>query len=360
MLPLLITVGLALTSHAGELLAPGTEKDAKAFAAAIDKVNAAHARKPGETHEDELASKLPKKARAALERVLESEDLEALERCSDAALELALVADFGRLRARRAELAPADAARLPVALARERFLLIGENGLTSDYLEHFAEVFDDVLTAYDEVFGFAEFSKIPGKKLRVRVHLEDAITRPPHFAPQFDWHSEIDFPVIDAERLRSPTQDGKFLFFGLCHELGHVIAMWGPGPTSGPDQDHHAWADYTGYRIVEHLNERKGRKPDWLKHATDYRWRNLAKERKAAEDVEPSLDDRSGVLSLLLRLDELVGPRAIGDAFNLLDEQDDRTRVNHVRYYTFEELERALLKTLGSKKQRKAVAELFG
>ena len=37
--------------------------------------------------------------------------------------------------------------------------------------------------AYDEVFGFAEYSKVPGKKLRVRVHLEERITRPPHFAP---------------------------------------------------------------------------------------------------------------------------------------------------------------------------------
>ena len=34
-------------------------------------------------------------------------------------------------------------------LARERFLLIGENGLSDDYLEHFANVLEDILQAYD-------------------------------------------------------------------------------------------------------------------------------------------------------------------------------------------------------------------
>lgn len=332
------------------------EKDAKTFSSAIEKLNASHAKKPADTREADLAKKLPKKARAALGRVLDSEDLAALERCSEAALELALVEDFNALRERRAELAPDAAKQLPVAHAEERFLLIGTNGLDSAYLEHFAEVMNDVLTAYDETFAFEEFSKVPGKKLRVLIHLEEKITRPPHFAPEFDWHSLIDFPVIDAERFNSPTPEGQFLFYGLCHELGHVIAMWGG---HGPQQDHHAWAHYTGMKTLEHLNERKGKQPKWMKHATDYRWKELSEERKQRKDDEPGLEDRDAVLALLLQLDELVGPQAIGAAFNELDRADKRKRIKFVRYYTFEELAEGLDETLESKKERKAVKKFF-
>ena len=73
----------------------------------------------------------------------------------------------------------------------------GFGDLQEGYLSDFADLLDGILDAYDETFGFKEWSKVPGKKLRVRVHLVDQITRPPHFAPQFPYHSEIDMPVID-------------------------------------------------------------------------------------------------------------------------------------------------------------------
>jgi hypothetical protein len=350
-------LGLALPSLASTALgAADGERDAKAFVDAVRKLNEAHARKPGETREQELTRKLPKKARTALARVLKSDDLAALESCSAAALDLALVEDFEALRARRAELEPESAANLPVALARDRFLLVGENGLDVDYLEDFAEVFEDVLGAYDQVFGFEQFSKVPGKKLRVRVHLEPAITRPPYFAPEFRWHSQIDFPVVDGERFRSPTAKGQFLLYGLCHELGHVVAMWGDRTT---EEDHHAWAHYAGLKVLEHLNEGKGPRPKWLKSATDYRWRKLAKERAELKDTAPSFENREGVLAFLYQLDELIGPRAIGAAINELDRADKRLRINRVRYYSFEELAGALDRTLESKRQRKAVKALF-
>jgi len=66
---------------------------------------------------------------------------------------------------------------------------------------------------------------VPGKKLRGRVTLVDAIIRPPRFEPQHAFHSLVYFPVVDGETLRSPTSKGQFLQYGLCHELGHVIAV---------------------------------------------------------------------------------------------------------------------------------------
>jgi len=212
-----------------------------------------------------------------------------------------------------------------------------------------------VLGAYDDVFGFDEYSKVPGKKLRVRVHLVDAITKPPHFAPQYAYHSEVDFPVIDTERLDSPTDKGQFLFYGLCHELGHVIAMWGDRSSQA---DHHAWAHYTGVTIVEHLAESR-KQPKWLSHCRDKQWRSLSKERKRLADTAPSTQDNDGVLKLLIELHDSVGPEAIGSAINTLDEQNKRLRINHVRYYEFPALEEALLSELKGKQAKRKLKALF-
>jgi hypothetical protein len=196
---------------------------------------------------------------------------------------------------------------------------------------------------------------VPGKKLRVRVHLEERITSPPHFAPQFPYHSEIDFPVVDSEAFRSPTADGKFLFYGLCHELGHVIAMWG---RPGDQEDHHAWAHYTGVVLVEHLSSREPALA-WTKDVSDLRWHSLEAERRRLDETEPGLGDRDQTLARLIRLHDELGPGSIGDAINALDREDRRRRVNGVRYYTFAELREALVDTSKQKDRRKTVTELL-
>lgn len=342
--------------------APDAERLADTYVEAVEKLNAGHANKPRDTTEEELASKLPSKATRAFEKLVEQRPEkglgDALVRVSEAALELARVADFDAARARLeeldAELDTERAAELGVALSRDRFLLRGLGGLDVQYLERFADVFDAVLTGYDEVFGFRELSKVPGKKLRVKVHLEEQIERPPHFEPQLPYCSQIDFPVVDAEAFRSPTSDGKFLFYGLCHELGHVVAMWG---NRSEEEDHHAWAHYTGVVVVEHL---AAQELAALEHARDVRWRSLEKLRESTAGVEPSDESREGVLALLIALHDAVGPRAIGDAINALDEADDRLRINRVRYYRLAELSQALQEVVTDREARKRVVELLG
>lgn len=332
---------------------------AEAYSAAIEKVNAAHAARPGGKTEKDLAGKLPRSARQAFERLLKAEVTpevaEALVTAAEAALELDLVADFEKARHRLEKEAPEAAARVGRVLSRPRFLLRGLGGLSPEWLEGFARVAEGVLTAYDEVFGFAEWSKVPGKKLRIRVHLEEKITRPPHFAPQFAYHSEIDFPVDDAREFSSPTPDGKFQFYGLCHELGHVIAMWGHRKL---EEDHHAWAHYTGVVIVEHLAETARRAP-WMKKLRDVRWRSLEKERKRLEGQAPSLESRDGVLALLIALHDLVGPRFLGAALNDLDRRDQRLRINRVRYYTFKQLREGLERVVKDRRKRQRLAALM-
>jgi hypothetical protein len=219
-------------------------------------------------------------------------------------------------------------------------------------LESFAEIFEAVMKSYDTVFGFREYSKVPGKKLRVRVHLEEKITRPPHFAPQFPYHSEIDIPVIDPKTFSSPTPAGQHQFFGLCHELGHVVAMWG---NSRREEDHHAWADYTGGVIVEHLSKAD---PPFMKHIRDAKRTSLETFRTRLKDTKPSREDHDGVLRLFIELHDQIGPKAIGAAINAVDQEDRRLRVNRVRYYTFSELRDGLQKTLTDPEKRRAAAEL--
>ncbi|HKS16940.1 MAG TPA: hypothetical protein VJU16_06485 [Planctomycetota bacterium] len=336
------------------LLALALAQDAEALARqwteAIRKINEEHAAAPGKAKEPDLAKRVTQSMTARLDRLvaLPNASSASLIEAGEACLDLDLMPQFEKIRGR---LTKEDAAKLGSALSRDRYILRGI-GIEKEYLEKFAGVMDAVLAAYDEVFGFEEFSKVPGKKLRVRIHLEEEIKRPPHFAPQFPFHSEIDFPVIDPKELTSPTSKGHFLFYGLCHELGHVIAMWGDRTN---EEDHHAWAHYTGVVIVGHLAKSKNPALAGLK---DAKWRSFDLERKNLK-AAPSLADRDGVMSLLVVLHDKVGPKAIGTAINLLDREDRRRRINKVRYYGFAELKDALLRTLKDPKARTAVAELI-
>ena len=334
-------------------------RQAQVYVEAVRELNEKHARSPGKESEAELARKLPAAAAKSLDLLLavKSDDglVEALHAISDAAADLDRVEDFARIRARLAALEPARRATLDTLLSRPRFVLRGADGVGEEFLGKFAAVLDGVLDAYDEVFGFEEWSKVPGKKLRVRVHRVEAITAPPHFAPEFPFHSEIDFPVVDVQRFASPTADGKFLFYGLCHELGHVIAMWGDAKR---EADHHAWAHYTGVVIVEHLNAAKN-PPKWLDDLKDARWRSLAKEREAAKGVAPSTKTREGVMALLIALHDAAGPKAIGAALNALDRDDRRLRVNRVRYYEFAALKDVLVGDAKDKAARRAIEQAF-
>ncbi len=335
---------------------------AKTYAQAIERLNAQHAAKPRES-EDELASKLPAPARRAFDELLAATPSErnaealasALSAAANAAVELDLERDFEAARARLAQVDEAAAQALGTLVSRPRFLVRGVGGLEREYCERFADVFEAVLGAYDEVFGFDEFSKLPGKKLRVLVHLEAQIERPPHFAPQFPYHSQIDFPVADASAFTSPTADGKFLFYGLCHELGHVVAMWGDRSN---EEDRHTWAHYTGVAIVEHLS-RDSKHSKLLAGLRDVKWRSLEKERAEAAGVEPGRESKESVMALWIALHDSVGPRALGDALDLLDKEDKRLRINRVRYYELGQLERALQQVVKDEKLRKRAKELL-
>ncbi len=349
MIALLAASSLALLPIAND----GAVAQAATYCEAIEKLNAEHARRPNGT-EEELARRLPARAAKALEKLVAMEDARGVEgalvSAAEASLEIDRLEDFTLIKARLG----GEGGQLGAALTRPRFQLRGI-GVDEAYLEHFAEILEAVLEGFDETFGFREFSKVPGKKLRVRVHLEEKIERPPHFAPQFPYHSQIDFPIVDPKELQSPTRDGKFLFYGLCHELGHVIAMWGDRTN---EEDRHVWAHYVGVVVCQQVAE-EHKKARFMQGIRDVRWRSYDRFKKENEGVQPSTEAREGIAALLGALHEEVGPLAVGAAINHLDAKDRRLRINHVRYYTFRELEDGLLETVKTRKARRAVTALF-
>jgi hypothetical protein len=336
------------------------DRDATAYRQAVTRINEDHARNPGRTTENELAKKLPFTSQAGLQRVVQAKPspqlAPALRECAEAALDLAALNDFEAARRRLQEVAPEEAKKLGDVVGRPRFIVRGVGDFAPDYLTKFADLFEAVLLAYDEVFGFTEFSKVPGKKLRVRLRLEPSITAPPHFAPEFPWHSEIDFPVVNPTEFRSPTAQGQFLFYGLCHELGHVIAMWGDVKTM---EDQHAWAHYTGVVITEHMAAKMKGQP-LTQTIADERWRSLTNERKApANQVPPSFQNTASVMALFIALHDVIGPHGFGDALNWLEREGKARRVNRVRYYSFADLRRALGATVADPAKKKSAVEIL-
>ena len=348
-----VTIALAV-------LAQDPSQLARSYADAVETVNKAHADKPVAKEEVEIGKQLPAAAAKAIGQLVRLEDSpgtrDALLTAARAALELDRSGDFAALRERLASFDPRLADELGIAVSRPRFLAIGTGGITTEGLTELCDVLDLVLDAYHEVFGLVNFSKVPGKKLRLRVRLVEKITEPPHFAPQFPYHSEIDFPVVDPKSFMSPTKDGKFLFYGLCHELGHVIAMWGDTKN---EEDRHAWAHYTGAAIVEYFEKNKKERPA-LDGVRDFRWRSLDFDRKKLEasKAKPGGKDVDSVMARFLALHDAVGPRVVGEALNALDAKDQHLLVNRVRYYSMKDLQKALLATnAGKDKEKKKAIE---
>ena len=116
---------------------------------------------------------------------------------------------------------------------------------------------------------------------------------------------------------------------------------------------------YTGVVIVEHM-AKDPKYTKLLEKRRDVRWRALSLEKRKDENqVEPSTKDRPGVMSLLIKLHDAVGPKVIGEAMNLMDEKDAGSRINHVRYYGFDDLEKALKSVVNDTKKRSEISKIF-
>jgi hypothetical protein len=355
-----LVVLVACLALQGFALSDSPKDQAQVYVSAVQALNEGHKKKPANENEAALASKIPRPALAALDALLKSDakgNVAALVQVGEAALDLDRTEDFEKVRARLAALSREDAAKLGIVLSRPRFLMRGLDGMKPEGLTAVAAALDEVLDGYAANFGFAEWSKVPGKKLRIRVHLVPKIVGLPHFAPEFPFHSEVDFPVVQSDRFTSPTPEGQFMLYGLSHELGHVIAMWGD---AGHQEDFHAWAHFTGVVVLTWLAEHR-KDSAALKELKDIQWQSVEIERKrlSSARARPGRADRDSILELLLETQDSVGSKAIGDAINALDEKDERLRINAVRYYTFDALGKALREVPVAKKKARDLDALY-
>jgi len=339
---------------------PDPARLARDYANAVAAVNKANLEKPGAKTEAELGNQLPRPIAKLVPELVKCADSpatrEALAIAAYAALDLDRMPDFTALRDRLAALDPELPKDLRLIVSRPRFVATGID-MEPEGLAEICDLFDIVLDAYRDVFGWnlEHFSKVPGKKLRLHVHYEAKVVKPPHFAPEFPYHSQIDFPVPDPKSFASPTKDGQFFFYAFCHELGHVIAMWGDPKN---EEDRHAWAHYTGVVIVEHIANAKKGQP-CLDMVRDFRWRSLDVERRRLEAAatKPGGKTVDAVLARFLALHDAVGPKAIAEAINALDAKDQHVLVNRVRYYAMADFQKALLAKFGKDKPKKAAID---
>jgi hypothetical protein len=114
-----------LTALAPPLAA--ASREAENYLAAIEKINLAHAKRPGTTPESELDKAIPRSAVVGLALLLKEkptlEVSQALVTCGEAALDLAHLDHFQRIRKRLLEIDQDAAGRLGDATVRERFLV---------------------------------------------------------------------------------------------------------------------------------------------------------------------------------------------------------------------------------------------
>lgn len=140
------------------------------------------------------------------------------------------------------------------------------------------------------------------------------------------------------------------IVYGFCHELGHMVAMW--GEYRGVEDDQHAWAHYTGCLVVEEVYERLGDEPwpGW----TAFQRRASGKTRleKQVRDVTPGNGSYEEILALFYAISETHGTEVYGEAWKWLERKRRFRRRNGVCYLWLRDLRDALAATLPGEKAR--------
>lgn len=207
-----------------------------------------------------------------------------------------------------------------------------------------------------KLFGFRSISKVPGKKIRILIHLDASHEGARlYYHPSPPWHSEIRYEIRDEKHL---TLAGRQrIVYGFCHEMGHMVAMW--GQYRKVEEDFHAWGHYTGCLVVDQVYETLGNEPwpGW----TSYQRRasGTARLRSELEGQSPGTGSREEVLALFDRVGDLCGTDAYGRAWEWLDGRRRIRRIQQVRYLWLRDLRDGLIATLPRERARE-MAALFG
>ena len=309
--------------------------------------------------EDELREELPRKYAQLERRYADVKDprqrAEALAQLALLYAELAWVERIEPLVEEVKDLDVAVAAKLGQFRSSDNFLA-RVVGADPKYLEAALRLAEAAREGYRELFGFEEISKVPGKRVRIVIHVDPELeTDRLYFHPSPPYHSELRLLVPETKYL---TLAGKRrLVYGFIHELGHMVAMW--GEHNKVEDDRHAWAHYTGCLVVEEVYERLGNEPwpSW----TAFQRRASGKTRLLAqiEGKESGTDSYESVLALFYRIGETWGTDVYGKAWTWLEKNRRIRRVNRVPYLWLRDLRDALAATV-TREDAAKVAAMFG
>lgn len=229
-------------------------------------------------------------------------------------------------------------------------------GADPTYADAALRLGEAIHAGYRDRFGFETPSKVPGKKIRIVIHVDPKHPRPRlYFHPTPAFHGEIRYEIPDEKSLT--LSGGQRIVYGFGHELGHMIAMW--GEYRRVEDDKHAWAHYLGCLLVEDVYERLGNEPwpGWT--AFQRRASGVARLEKQIEGHDPALDSYEGILALFHTIGEELGTEIYGKAWKWLEEKRRFRRLQHVPYLWMRDLRDALL-AVAPPEKRARIAELFG
>ncbi|MHC4251353.1 MAG: hypothetical protein ACYS9X_19710 [Planctomycetota bacterium] len=268
--------------------------------------------------------------------------------------ELAWVERIEPIRESLAELDEALLARLGHFEESEHFLVrvVGTDPKWGKAALRLAEA---ARQGYVDIFGFDSISAIPGKKIRILIHVDPAVRAPRlYFHPSPRLHGEMRYEMPDGKYLTLAGR--RRIVYGFCHELAHMLAMWGEYRVN--EEDRHAWGHYAGCMVVEAVYDSLGNEPWPTWTAYQRRASGVARLRKQTEGRAPGTGSYEAVLSLFRAIGDDFGPEVYGKAWTWLERKRRFRRTNCVRYLWLRDLKEALLDTVPKSKAAR-VREIF-
>jgi len=330
-----------------------------AFHKAVESLHARAARSRSAWREEDLRKKVSSKYLGLEKRYEKLRDprkrARALAELALVYAELAWVERIEPLRAQIAELDADLAARLGSFAASKHFV-VRVVGVDPKWGKSALDLAEAARAGYLELFGFSHISKVPGKKVRILIHVDPSIEKSRlFFHPTPMYHSELRYEMPDEKYLTLAGQ--RRIVYGFCHELGHMVAMW--GKYREVEDDKHAWAHYTGCLVVEKVYDRLGNEPwpTW----TSYQRRasGVTRLRKQIDGKTSGVGSYDAILTLFHTIGAEFGTDVYGKCWVWRAKKKRFRRLNNVPYLWLNDLRDALLVSV-AKKDRARVVKLFG
>jgi len=254
-------------------------------------------------------------------------EYDALEEKEDAPGMTKLVADL-------AKKAPDAVGDLGKAIATTH-VLVRYAGVPDEYAKAVAALYEACDASLRKRFGFGcGVSPMEAKRLHVHLFAGEGRNLSLWTSP-----GSTKFPLIvntmpTWERgLSPPGKGGPHIVYGLCHELGHVLAGW--------EDDRHQWAHYLGSMLLEDVAAALGEKT-WPQ-PYDYKAEGMARFLAQIKDAAPDRSTDAGVARILYDAGQAFGPAIWGKAVAWVKTNRQGKPFQATRLYTFDDLRDALL-----------------